>query len=69
MKITIQRTIFLHDVEIEVSEQPTQEEIDEAVKKVLEENQDFNDWDERSYYGDECVTASDDESGVEIFEL
>ena len=45
MKITIKRTVFLHDVDIDVSEQPTQEEVDEAVKKVLAENDDLDDWD------------------------
>ena len=69
MKITIKRTIFLHDVDIDVSEQPTQEEVDEAVKKVLEKNDNLDDWDLEDYYGDEHVVATDDYSGVEIFEL
>jgi len=69
MKITIKRTVFLHDVDIDVSEQPTQEEVDEAVKKVLAENDDLDDWDLEDYYGNECVVATDDSSGVEIFEL
>jgi len=71
MKVTIIREIMLYDIELDISDKPTQEEVNKAVKKVLNEYED-NDpyrlyWDDTDECGNERVRVYDDYSGVEIY--
>ena len=71
MKVTIVREIMLYDVELDLSDEPTQEEVNEAVRKVLNEYEDNDpyrlDWDTMDDCGNERVRVYDDYSGVEIY--
>lgn len=71
MKVTIVREIMLYNVELDLSDEPTQEEVNEAVRKVLDEYEDNDpyrlDWDTTDDYGNERVRVYDDYSGVEIY--
>ena len=71
MKVTIVKEIFLNDVELDVSEHPTQEEVNKAVKKVLREYEDYDpyglNWDDTDCCGNERIRVYDDYSGIEIY--
>lgn len=71
MKVTIIREIMLHDIELDIPDKPTQEEVNEAIKKVLDEYEDNNlyklGWDITDECGNERVRVYDDYSGVEIY--
>lgn len=71
MKVTIVREIMLYDVELNISDEPTQEEVNEAVRKVLDEYEDNDpyrlDWDTTDQCGNERVRVYDDYSGIEIY--
>lgn len=72
MKVTIVREIMLYDVELNLSEEPTQEEVNEAVKKVLDEYEDNDpyrlDWDDTDQCGNERIRVYDNYSGIKIYD-
>ena len=71
MKVTIVREIMLYDIELDIPDKPTQEEVNEAVRNVLDEYEDNDpyrlDWDTTDQCGNERVRVYDDYSGVEIY--
>lgn len=71
MKVTIIREIMRYDVELDLSDEPTQEEVNIAVKEVLDEYENLDpyrlDWDDTDECGNERVRVYDDYSGVEIY--
>ena len=73
MKVTIVREIFLFDVELNVSSKyPTQEEVNSAVEKVLDECEDKDpyrlNWDDADTYGNPRIRVYDDYSGIKIYD-
>lgn len=72
MEVTIIREIFLFDVELDVSECPTQEEVNSAVEKVLDEYEN-NDpyrqyWSDVDICGNHRIKVYDDYSGIKIYD-
>lgn len=71
MKVTIIREIMLYDIELDISDEPTQEEVNEAVRKVLNEYEDNDpyrlNWDDTDQIGRERIRVYDDYSGIEIY--
>lgn len=72
MEVTIVREIFLFDVELDVSECPTQEEVNSAVEKVLDEYENNDpyriDWSDVDICGNPRIKVYDDYSGIEIYD-
>ena len=72
MEVTIVREIFLFDVELDVSECPTQEEVNSAVEKVLDEYENNDpyrlDWDDVDTYGNPRIRVYDNDSGIKIYD-
>ena len=72
MKVTIIREIFLFDVELDISEcPPTQEEVNSAVEKVLDEYENNDpyrlEWSDVDILGNPRIKVYDDYSGIEIY--
>ena len=72
MEVTIIREIFLFDIELDVSECPTQEEVNSAVEKVLDEYEN-NDpyrqyWSNVDILGNPRIKVYDDYSGIKIYD-
>ena len=72
MKVTIVREIFLFDVELNVSEHPTQEEVNSSIEKVLNECENKDpyrlNWDDADAYGNPRIRVYDDYSGIKIYD-
>ena len=66
MEVTIIKKIFLHDVELDLPRNPTQEQINKAIEDYI--NNDDLEWDDTDYIGYERVKAYDNYSGVEIYD-
>ena len=71
MKVTIVREIMLYDVDLNISDEPTQEEVNKAVKEYIseiEEDDPYRDlWDDTDECGNERIRVYDDYSGIEIY--
>lgn len=71
MKVTIIKKIFLHDVELDVPENITQEEFNKVVEDFLKQNEledPYNiNWDETDYLGNKRIEVYDDYTGVEVY--
>ena len=72
MEVTIIREIFLFDIELDVSKCPTQEEVNSAVEKVLDEYEnndpDRLDWSDVDTYGNPRIRVYDNYSGIKIYD-
>lgn len=71
MKVTIIRKIFLHNVELDIPEYPTQDQLNKAVEEYLK-NDEIEDpyhinWDDTDYVGNKRIEVYDDYSGIEIY--
>lgn len=60
MDVTIIKKIYLT---IEVPDDITKSELEERVIEAIDDNSDFNDWDETDYYGNNSVEVYDNYSG------
>ena len=71
MKVTIIRKIFLHNVELDIPEEPTQEQLNSAIEEYLK-NDEIEDpyhinWDDTDYLGNERIEVYDDYTGLEVY--
>ena len=70
-KVTIIREIMLYDVELDISEEPTQEEVNQAVEKYIDKTEKDDPyrtlWDDTDQCGNPRIRVYDDYSGVEIY--
>lgn len=63
MDVTIIKKIYLT---IEVPDDITKSELEERVIEAIDDNSDFNDWDETDYYGNNSVEVYDNYSGCTL---
>ena len=63
MDVTIIKKIYLT---IEVPDDITHSELVERVNEAIDDNTDFNDWDETDYYGNNSVEVYDTYSGCTL---
>lgn len=66
MEVTIIKKVFLHDVDLDVSENPTQEEINEAIEDYINFHDDLE-WDDTDIMGNTRIEAYDNYSGCLIY--
>ena len=67
MEVCIIKKLFL-TVDIDVPEDVTQEQINEAIEEEIGNHSDLDDWDETDWTGSERYEAYDTYSGLTIFE-
>jgi len=67
MEICIIKKLFL-TVELEVTEETTQKQLEEMIKKEIKDHPDLDDWDETDWTCKERYEAYDTYSGLTMFE-
>ena len=65
MEVTIIKKLFM-TVDIDVSDDVTDEELSTKIKSIIDENQDLDDWDEYDYRGKEVYEAYETYGGTDI---
>ena len=66
MTVTIVRKVFLHDVDLVLPDNPTQRDVDEAIRDYYKYPEDF-DWDEKDGFGNLHMDVYDNYTGCKIF--
>lgn len=69
MEVTIIKKMFLNEIEIDVPDDATEEQIKEAVEKVIEDNPYPEDWSQFNWQGQQEYEVYDTYTGCDILTL